>query len=362
MQAGLVFHSLSEHDQGLYLEQITFVIDGMPDPAVLAAAWQQAVDRTPILRTAISWENVAEPLQIVHCHARLPVTRLDWGGHSEAARRDALTQLLADDRAAGLDLATPPLMRLALARLPGTEVQVVWTFHHVLLDGWSVFHVLTDVFAAHAALATGHQAPLTASPPFRDYLHWLARQDRAQAESYWRDTLAGFDAPTPLPYDQPPAAHHAAESARCQSMALAEEASGRLYGFAQRNGLTMNTLMQGAWALLLSRYTGQRDVVFGATVSGRPADLPGASEMTGLFINTLPVRARVDDARAVTEWLQSLQYAQAEARQHNAVPLSQVQACADLPDGSNLFDSIVVFENYPIDQETAPPTACGCVT
>ena len=353
MQAGLVFHSLSQHDQGLYLEQITFVIDGMPDPAVLAAAWQQAVDRTPILRTAISWENVAEPLQIVHCHARLPVTRLDWGGHSEAARRDALTQLLADDRAAGLDLATPPLMRLALARLPGTEVQVVWTFHHVLLDGWSVFHVLTDVFAAYAALATGHQAPLTASPPFRDYLHWLARQDRAQAESYWRDTLAGFDAPTPLPYDQPPAAHHAAESARCQSMALAEEASGRLYGFAQRNGLTMNTLMQGAWALLLSRYTGQRDVVFGATVSGRPADLPGASEMTGLFINTLPVRARVDDARAVTEWLQSLQYAQAEARQHDAVPLSQVQACADLPDGSNLFDSIVVFENYPIDQETA---------
>ena len=353
MQAGMIFHSLSQSDQGLYLEQITFVLDGVPDPAVLAAAWQQAVDRTPILRTAISWENVAEPLQIVHRHARLPVTHLDWDDHSEAARRDALSQLLAGDRAAGLDLATPPLMRLALARLPGTEVQVVWTFHHLLLDGWSVFHVLTDIFAAYAALATGHQAPLTASPPFRDYLHWLARQDRAQAESYWRDTLAGFDAPTPLPYDQPPAPHHAAESAQWQSMALAEEASGRLYGFAQRHGLTMNTLMQGAWALLLSRYSGQRDVVFGATVSGRPADLPGANEMTGLFINTLPVRAQVDDARAVTEWLQSLQYAQAEARQHDAVPLSQVQACADLPDGSNLFDSIVVFENYPIDQETA---------
>ena len=199
MQAGLVFHSLSQHDQGLYLEQVTFVLDGVPDPAVLAAAWQQAVDRTPILRTAISWENVAEPLQIVHRHARLPVTHLDWGDHSEAARRDALTQLLADDRAAGLDLATPPLMRLALARLPGTEVQVVWTFHHLLLDGWSVFHVLTDVFAAYAALATGHQAPLTASPPFRDYLHWLARQDRPRPKATGATPWPASTPPPPCP-------------------------------------------------------------------------------------------------------------------------------------------------------------------
>jgi amino acid adenylation domain-containing protein len=244
-------------------------------------------------------------------------------------------------------------MRLTLARLPGAEVQVVWTFHHLLLDGWSVFHVLTDVFTAHAALAAGQQAPVTGRPPFADYLHWLDRQDHAKAETYWRDTLAGFDTATPLPYDRPPAPDHAAESAQWRSMVLDDEASGRLYRFAQRHGLTMNTLLQGAWALLLSRYTGQRDVVFGATVSGRPADLPGANEMTGLFINTLPVRVQVDDAMAITGWLQSLQYAQAEARQHHAVPLAQVLAYADLPDGSNLFDSIVVFENYPIDQQTA---------
>jgi amino acid adenylation domain-containing protein len=145
---------------------------------------------------------------------------------------------------------------------------------------------------------------------------------------------------------------HAAESALWQSTALEQDASARMYNFAQRHGLTMNTLLQGAWALLLSRYTGQRDVVFGATVSGRPADLPGADEMTGLFINTLPVRIRVDDC-TVAGWLQSLQRAQAEARQHHAVSLAQVQACADVPEGSDLFDSIVVYENYPIDEQTA---------
>jgi amino acid adenylation domain-containing protein len=353
MQAGLVFRSLSQSDQGLYLEQIAFVLDGAGDPAVLAAAWQRAVDRTPILRTAITWENVGQPLQVVHRHARLPVNHLDWRDHSEAARQHALTGLLARDRAAGLDLAEPPLMRLTLARLPGTEIQVIWTFHQLLLDGWSVFHVLSDIFTVHAAMTTGHQALPAARPPFRDYLNWLARQDHAQAETYWRRILDGIDTLTPLPYDRPPAPAHAPESAQWQSIALEEKASGRLYGFAQRHGLTVNTLLQGAWALLLSRYTGQRDVVFGTTVSGRPADLPGADEMIGLFINTLPVRVQVDDASAVTGWLQSLQYAQAEARQHDAVSLPQVQAYADLPDGSSLFDSIVVFENYPIDQETA---------
>ena len=356
MQAGMIFHSLSQSDQGVYLEQVAFVLDGVPDPAVLAAAWQQAVDRTPILRTAITWENVDQPLQIVHRHARLPVTHLDWGGHSEAARRDALTQLLADDRAAGLDLATPPLMRLALARLSGTEVQVVWTFHHVLLDGWSVFHILTDVFAAHAALTTGHpQDPArpAARPPFRNYLHWLARQDHAQAESYWRHTLTGFGNPASLPYDRLPAEAHRAGSSATVRATLPAGQSARLRAVAQRHGLTLNTLMQGAWALLLSRYTGQRDVVFGATVSGRPADLADVESMAGIFINTLPAHVQVHPRQRLISWLRDLQVQQSESRRFDFVSLAQLQAWCDRPGGAGLFDSIFIFEDYPIDGQAA---------
>ena len=353
MQAGMTFHSLSRRDQDVYLEQTAFILDGVTDPGVLAAAWQHVTSRTPVLRTAIIWENVPHPVQVVHHAAALPVTRLDWTTLDGPARHHALTRYLDHDRDAGLDLTTPPLMRLAIARLTPTPVHLSWTFHHLLLDGWSVFHVLADVYAAHAALTAGHTPPPTARPPFRDYLDWLARQDPAQAETYWRGALAGFHTPTPLPYDRPPAHHHTAQSAQWHPAALDQQDSARLHHFAHTHSLTLNTLLQGAWALLLSRYTGHHDIIFGATVSGRPADLPGASDITGIFINTLPVRAQITSTSTVTTWLQTLQTAQAEARQHHATALTQVQAWTDIPDGTSLFDSIVVFENYPVNNNAA---------
>ena len=353
MQAGMTFHTLIDDSSSTYLSQVVLSLDGVTDPGVLAAAWQHVTSSTPILRTAIIWENVPHPVQVVHHAATLPITHLDWTTLDQPARHHALTRYLDHDRDAGLDLTTPPLMRLAIARLTPTQVHLIWTFHHLLLDGWSVFHVLADVYAAHAALTAGHTPPPTARPPFRDYLDWLARQDPAQAETYWRGALAGFHTPTPLPYDRPPAHHHTAQSAQWHSGALDERDSALLQEFAQKHSLTLNTLLQGAWALLLSRYTGHPDVVFGATVSGRPADLPGASDITGIFINTLPVRAQINDASTVTAWLQTLQHAQAEARQHHATALTQVQAWTAIPDGTSLFDSIVVFENYPVNNNAA---------
>ncbi|MGH3991453.1 MAG: condensation domain-containing protein, partial [Pseudonocardiaceae bacterium] len=294
MQAGMVFHGLSQGDQGVYFEQVSFVLDGVADSGVLGAAWQHVVNRTPVLRSCIAWEGRAEPLQVVHRDVTVPLRYLDWTGASEAARQEKLADLLTGDRAEGLDLATPPLMRVALARLSDTEVQVVWTFHHVLLDGWSVFQVLSDVFAAHAAIADGRVPELIARRPFRDYLQWLNACNPGEAEEYWRRVLAGFESPTPLPYDRAPAKVHATRSAEWLSFELGEGQSGRLYEFARHHRLALNSVIQGVWALLLSRYSGRGDVCFGATVSGRPADLPGADAITGIFINTLPVRIAVD--------------------------------------------------------------------
>ncbi|NJC68071.1 non-ribosomal peptide synthetase, partial [Planosporangium flavigriseum] len=353
MQAGMVFHTLSGGEQAVYFEQATFVLDGVPDPEVLGAAWQHVVDRTPVLRSRMVWEEVADPLQVVQREVSVPIAYLDWSDLPEAERPEELRRLLARDRAEGLDLATAPLMRLALARLSETEVQVVWTFHHVLLDGWSVFGVLTDVFAAHAALADGRQPEPGSRRPFRDYLRWLGERDQREAEEYWRRVLAGFSSPTPLAFDRVPAREHAARSAEWLSVDLGEADTGRLDEFAKRHRLTLNAVVQGIWALLLSRYSGQRDVCFGATVSGRPADLPGADAITGIFINTLPVRVTVDDGADMVGWLQQLQSAQAEARKYDFVSLAQLQTWTDLPAGANLFDSAVVFENYPINDEAA---------
>ncbi|MGA6168322.1 non-ribosomal peptide synthase/polyketide synthase [Amycolatopsis magusensis] len=349
MQGGMVFHGLSQTSQGMYVEQATFVLDGVTEPRRLAAAWQQVVDLTPVLRTSFVWAGVNEPVQLVHRAARLPVRHLDWTGCDEHERAERLRRLLAEDREHGLDLAVAPLMRVVLARVSDTGVQVLWTFHHVLLDGWSVFQVLSDVRAAYAGQA------LPVRPPFRDYLAWLAEQDQAEAERFWRAALAGIEGPTPVPADRVPAAGHAACSADWLPVRLDEAATARLDAFVKRHGLTHNAVLQGAWALLLSRYSGHHEVVFGATASGRPAEVAGVDDITGIFINTLPVRVTVDRGARVTGWLAGLQADQAQARRHGHLPLARVQSWAGLPEGVNLCESLVVFENYPITAAEAAP-------
>ncbi|WP_337824960.1 non-ribosomal peptide synthase/polyketide synthase [Amycolatopsis sp. A1MSW2902] len=340
MQGGMVFHGLSQTAQGMYFEQATFVLEGVTDPQRLGAAWQQVVDRTPVLRTSFVWTGVDEPVQVVHREAELPVRHLDW---TELDTHDAeLARLLAEDRAEGLDLAVAPLARIALARLSDTEVLVLWTFHHVLLDGWSVFQVLSDVCTAYAG------QPLPSRPPFRDYLAWLGEHDQAASEEFWRTALAGIEGPTQLPTDRTPPSGHAPCSAEWLPVHLDRAATARLDAFVKRHGLTHNVVLQGAWALLLSVYSGQNDVVFGATASGRPAEVSGVDDIPGIFINTLPVRVAVDRGLPVADWLARLQAAQAEARGHGHVPLARVQGWAGLPGGVNLCDSLVVFENYPI--------------
>ncbi len=353
MQAGMLYHGLSHGGRGVYLQQLTFVLDGVPDTRLLEAAWQHVVDGTPVLRSRLVWAGMPTPLQVVERRVAVPFTALDWTGVSEAERGERLRGLLERDRDESMDLAGAPLMRLAAARLPDGEVQVVWTFHHVLLDGWSVFQVLSDVFAAHAALVAGRAPRPVARPPFSGYLRWLAGRDRREAEHYWRGVLAGFAAPTPLGADRPGDPAHASVSSARLSLRLDEEETSALRRFARRHRLTVNTVVQGAWAVVLSRISGRRDVCFGATVSGRPADLPGADEMTGILINTVPVRVDVAGTARVAEWLRALQATQAHSRRFDHVPLSQVQAWSGLPGGTDLFGSILVFENYPVDDTLA---------
>ncbi|MCS0604345.1 non-ribosomal peptide synthase/polyketide synthase [Streptomyces sp. LP11] len=352
-QTGMVVHGMDEAAHGLYVEQITFVVDGAGDPDLLAAAWQHVVDRTPVLRTAVVLNGVPVPLQTVHRDVTLPVTRHDWSTLPADRHPAELEQLLGAERALGIALDRPPLLRLALARLGADSVRVVWTFHHVLLDGWSVFHVLGDVLAAHAALARGERPLLPERRPFADYAAHLAGRDTAGARDHWRAALADLTAPTPLPYDRRPAPDTTARSDTWLSERLGTEQTAALQEFARRHRLTLNTLVQGAWALLLARWSGAPDVCFGTTVSGRPSDLPGADTITGLFITTLPARAHVDGTARCAAWLRTLQEARAEDRRFDHMPLGDLHGLTQLPPGTEMFDSLVVFENYPVGDATA---------
>ncbi|HEX8935535.1 MAG TPA: condensation domain-containing protein, partial [Pseudonocardiaceae bacterium] len=306
------------------------------------------VDRTPMLRSAVHWQEVDEPLQVVHRHVELPIAYHDWRGLSERDREQELAQITPQERA-GVNLNVLPLLRLVIARLPDDEVLLVWTVHHVLLDGWSAALVFEEVCEQYAAIVADRAPQLVTRRTFRDYLQWLEEQDRDKAEQHWRAVLSGFDSATPLPYDRPPRQAHRSESTESVEVQLGAQDTTRLHQVAGRNGLTVNTIVQGAWALLLSRYSGQRDVVFGTTVSGRPAELAGVESMIGMFVNTVPTRVQIDDAQNLVPWLQELQAAQIDSRRFDFVSLAQVQTYCELPAATTLFESMVVFENYPFD-------------
>ncbi|MFD7711537.1 amino acid adenylation domain-containing protein, partial [Streptomyces sp. NPDC059786] len=349
-QAGMLFHRLSQDDRGVYFQQLTFDLDGVPEPAALAAAWQRVTDRTPVLRGRVVWQDVPEPLLVVERRAAVPVTHLDWRGLDERERHDRLRELLDRDREQGIDLARAPLQRLVLARTSDTGVRVVWSFHHLVLDGWSLFQVLSDVFTSHS---TAGREPLPERRPFRDYVAWLGERDRAEAERHWRRRLSGLTEATALPYDREPRESHRAESTGAVRVSVPETTSRALAELAKQAGLTLNTLVQGAWAVLLGRQARRDDVVFGTTVSGRPPELPGADSMTGLFITTLPARVTVPHEKPLLDWLRELQQDQSEDRRFDHVPLNRMTQFTELPERAALFDSLVVFENYPVDDGLA---------
>ena len=354
LQKGLLFHVIFAPESPLYFQQMSCTIDGGLNVAAWKKAWQQAVDRHSILRTSFLWEGLKEPVQVVQQRVELPLEEQDWQPHSTPEQRRRLDAFLLADRSRGFDIAHPPLMRLALLRRRPDSYYFVWSHHHLLLDGWSVQLLLKDVFELYEAAKSGRQLALDAPRPYRDFIAWLKRQDLERAESFWREALRGFAVPTPLGVAHRETRRAGAalgggqlsEQAAERAEITAEE-TARLQEFARRERVTLNTIMQGAWGLLLSRYSRERDVVFGAIVSGRPADLEGVEQMLGLFINTLPVRLLVNEEDEVGAWLRRIQEQQVEARQYEYAPLSEVQRWSEVERGQSLFESLFIFKNYP---------------
>ncbi|WP_257450671.1 non-ribosomal peptide synthase/polyketide synthase, partial [Archangium lipolyticum] len=350
VQQGMLFHALLAPSSGVYVEQHTWSIHSSLDLAALRHAWEQLIQRHAVLRTSFVWEGLSQPLQVVRSHVATPWQELDWRQLSPEQQRAHFDSLLKEDRARGFDFTQAPLMRLVIIRTSDDSVRILWNQHHLLLDGWSVAVLLKELFALYDAALQGQTAQLEPAPAWRDYISWLQRQDVANVEPFWRRALQDFSSPTPLPA-QVPGARVGSTVMRVdeRSLHLSAQATSALQAFARKHQLTLNILTQAAWAFVLSRYSGEQDVVFGTTVSGRPPTLPGIESMVGLFINTLPARVRVPPQASLVPWLQQLQDWQLELRQHEHSPLVQVQSWSGVPHGTPLFESLFVFENYPID-------------
>ncbi|MBW4575237.1 MAG: amino acid adenylation domain-containing protein [Aphanothece sp. CMT-3BRIN-NPC111] len=351
MQQGILFHTLYAPHSGMYCEQLSCTFKGSLNIPIFQRSWQQVSDRHPSLRTAFVWEGIKEPVQVVNRQVQLPWVQHDWQNLSPVEQQQQLETLLQADREQGFELSKAPLMRLTLIHLAPDTYQFIWSHHHLLLDGWSTPLIFQEVFAYYNAFCQGENLSLPRPRPYRDYITWLQQQNRAKAESFWQKTLKGFTAPTPLTVDRDLGnLSTKEESYDAQQIKLSSATTAALQSLARKHQLTLNTLLQGAWGLLLSRYSGENDIVFGTTVSGRPPTLVGVESMVGLFINTLPVRVKVEAEDSLLNWLKTLQAQQIELRQYEYSSLMEIQQkCSEIPKGVSLFESLFVFENYPAD-------------
>jgi amino acid adenylation domain-containing protein len=357
LQQGLLFHSLYAPGSGVYIEQMSWRLQGALNLRPFREAWQQIVDRHAVLRTRFLWRETTSPIQIVLPFAELPWTELDWRDCPSAEQEARFSRLVEEDRRTDFDFERPPLMRITLIRLAQEHYEVLWTHHHILMDGWCLPILLQEVLRAYDALGRNEQVPCDPVVPYRHHIARLLVQDQTEAERFWRASLKGMTQPTVLGEDLSTEGVPQPSSCGTATLTFSPEVSAEVLAFAQKHRVTLNTLVQGAWALLLSRYSREPEVLFGTTVSGRSSDLFGIDRIVGLFINTLPLRVRVAPDAVLSEWLRMLLEQNAELRQFEQTPLVQIQSWSDVPRGQPLFESLVVFDNHPMDERLEAVTS-----
>ncbi|MFC5181380.1 non-ribosomal peptide synthetase [Actinomadura harenae] len=345
LQQGLFFHArYAGASADVYTAQAVVELRGPLDTAALKAAAAALLRRHANLRAAFRQRKEGTPVQVIVREVRTPWEEIDLSAHPDA---EAEAARVADrERARPFDLAKPPLVRFVLLRMADDRHRLVFTNHHILLDGWSTPILQTELFALY--LTRGDDSGLPRVTPYKNYLAWLAQQDREAAETAWRDALAGVDEPTLVApgAPEPPADAEPGRVRRELDAGLTRALTDR----ARAHNVTLNTVLQLAWGVLLGRLTGRRDVTFGAAVSGRPPELPGVEQMIGLFINTLPVRVTARPGDTVAQALTGLQGRQADLLPHHHVGLTDIQRISGV---GTLFDTMTVLENYPFDPEAA---------
>ena len=332
MQQGMLFHNLSARGPGVDVEQIYCTLREKFSAPAFERAWRRVIERHAILRTSFHWQGLAEPLQKVHAQVAFSLPQHDWRNHSSAEQQKLFAAQMQTERQRGFDLTHAAAMRIALFQNGENEWRFLWTFHHLLLDGRAIVVLLNEVFACYEAFSRGEDLELPPPRPFRDFIEWLQKKELNGAEIYWRQTLKGFSTSTPLTVS------HAApgEAGRGQihgepPIRVSAATTTALKSIGAENKLTLNTFLQGAWALLLSRYSGSEDVVFGAVRAGRHSTVEAAESIVGLFINTVPVRVPVSADEKLLPWLARLRNTWVALREFEHTPLVKIQSWSEIP-------------------------------
>ena len=356
MQEGLLLHTLLEPGTGLYYMQDRYRINSALDPERFAQAWQAVIARHEALRASFCWNVGEDMLQVIHKPGSTPIEYLDWSADPQDEHEPRLQALLKAEREAGFDLLNQAPFHLRLIRVGEARYWFMMSNHHILIDAWCRSLLMNDFFDIYTALGEGRDAQLATPPRYRDYIAWLQRQNLNEARQWWQQNLQGFERATPIPSDRPFLREHAGGSGGmvvgdCYTRLDARDGA-QLRELAQAHQLTVNTFAQAAWALVLRRLSGDRDVLFGVTVAGRPVDMPEMQRTVGLFINSIALRVKLpeDGQRcSVRQWLSALLDSNMQLREYEYLPLVTIQEHSELPKGQPLFDSLFVFENAPVE-------------
>ena len=349
LQEGMLFHYLYNQDAQIYIEQ--FIVDlpaGVNIP-IFRKAWSYVFKNHSILRTSFIYDKAEIPLQCVHPQVELPILEMDFSHFEEANQQEQLNQLIKEDISKGFELTQPPLMRIHLVKMDSTAYKMILTYHHILLDGWSLPVIVEELLVAYDAYLRGQQPPSKKVDQYEDYIQYIQTKDVYQEEKFWKNYLHEVEDRTLLPFVSNSQDRNKGEATPKESMFHCSAAkTDQLRAFAKSNNLTVNTLIQGAWSLLLSHYTNKPETLFGVTVSGRPTDLEQAEEKVGLYINALPLRSTIRKDQTVLDWLKDIQEGHVASWEYQYTGLNTIQDWVGIT--GDLFDSLVVFENYPVQE------------
>ncbi|MCY7603342.1 condensation domain-containing protein, partial [Bacillus altitudinis] len=303
------------------------------------------------VRTKFAWEGLKEPVQFIQSEGSIHLTLHDVRHLSDEEQEETIEHFLVSDRSKdfNLDHIDEPLIRIALFRCDEERCTFVFSFHHILIDGWSLFSFIQESFALYRSLVDEREISLSTVRPYKDFIEWLQKQDQEKAQEFWQRYMSGVEEATPLPGDGEEHASDQEASMAQSSVKLTPEMQLKLEKMTGKQKVTLSTLIQSAWGLLLHLHSGAEDVIFGVTVSGRPADLPEVESMTGLFINTLPLRLSIHSDWTIARLLAYTQETVFQMREYEYTVLPDIQQMTEIPNGEALFHSIVVFENYPIE-------------
>lgn len=350
MQQGMVFNYLNAAVPGQAIEQILCQLEPDLSGDLFESAWAKLLQRHSGLRVVFNWRDTESPSQSVVTDMPVDFQHHDWSGFSVDKAEQRLDKLLQKDRQKGFDLESGPCMRFTLVRMPANDYRFVWSFHHVLIDGRSFGMLLREVFAIYDELRGAGKAELPDPLPFRDFVGWQQKLNHDKSLLFWREFLTGYRSPTVVRLAGAEDTQ-TDEGFGSEQLTLPAEVTGKLRALAAHHKVGLSSVLQAVWALLLARYSGSNDVVFGVTRSCPGGSAQDAESAPGIYINTLPARIDANPAQTIGTWLQSIRQQQKTITEHEQTPLVEVQRSAELPAGQGLFESIVVYDTKSLGGE-----------